>query len=264
MTAARALAFVASALGRGDWGQAMAAELAQVSGRRRPRQFVAGCLVALVVSLPVLARAALGCGLLSLAVVAAALVRYPGLVTGPSTWVAVGFFVSLVVGYIVVAAGLSTRLANARALLAAVAVGVGIASAWMAVGLSAALSAPSAVSVTMLALGPGVAVVTGAWTTHRSSWHLGMQCVGLASLQAGFVLFLLWAGETVAFAGRPYDPGLLSDFRASGSHDLATYAVSDSLGSGMMLLLLVPLVSLVSGAAGAAAASRARAARRTG
>ena len=78
------------------------------------------------------------------------------------------------------------------------------------------------------------------------------------------MLFLLWAGETVVFAGRPYDAGLLSDFRASGARDLATYAVSDSLGSGMMLLLLVPLVSLVSGAAGAAVGSRARASRRAG
>ena len=214
-----------------------------------------------VLSLPVLAWAALGCGLVSLAVVAAALVRYPGLVTGPGTWLAVGFFVAVVLGYVVVAAGLSTRLADARALLAAVAAGVGIGCAWMAVGLSASLSAPSSISVTMLALGPGVALVAGAWTTIRSSWHLGMQCVGLASLLAGFVLFLLWAGETVAFAGRPYDAGLLSDFRASGAHDLATYAVSDSLGAGMMLLLLVPLVSLVAGAAGAAVGSRARASR---
>jgi hypothetical protein len=83
-----------------------------------------------------------------------------------------------------------------------------------------------------------------------------MQCVGLASLLAGFLLFLLWTGQTVASAGRPYDAGLRADFRSSGARDLATYAVNDSLGSGMMLLLLVPLVSLTAGLAGAVVATR--------
>jgi hypothetical protein len=83
-----------------------------------------------------------------------------------------------------------------------------------------------------------------------------MQCVGLASLLAGFLLFLLWTGQTVASAGRPYDAGLRADFRSSGARDLATYAVNDSLGSGMMLLLLVPLVSLTAGLAGAVVVTR--------
>ena len=80
--------------------------------------------------------------------------------------------------------------------------------------------------------------------------------MGLAALEAGFGLFLLWAGITVLFAGRPYDPGMVRDFRASAATDLATYAVNDSLGSGMMLLLLVPLVSLAAGATGAVIAAR--------
>jgi hypothetical protein len=103
-----------------------------------------------------------------------------------------------------------------------------------------------------------VAGVAGAWATVRVSWAVGVQCVGLASLLAGFLLFFLWGGQTVAFAGRPYDPGLVRDFHTSGAPDLATYAVSDSLGSAMMLLLLVPLVSLVAAAAGAMVATCAR------
>ena len=85
--------------------------------------------------------------------------------------------------------------------------------------------------------------------------------MGLASLLAGVGLFFLWAAETVTFAWRPYDAGMVRDFRASGAPDLATYAVSDSLGADMMLLLLVPLVSLAAGIAGAAVAARRRRAR---
>ena len=141
--------------------------------------------------------------------------------------------------------------------MGAVLAGGSIACSWFAVGFAASVGAPAPVSMALLALGPGVAAVAGAWATGRSSWRVGTQCVGLASLLAGFALFLLWGGQTVALAGRPYDPGLVRDFRTSGAPDLATYAVSDSLGSAMMLLLLVPLVSLVSGAAGCAVARHA-------
>jgi hypothetical protein len=47
--------------------------------------------------------------------------------------------------------------------------------------------------------------------------------------------------------GRPYDHGLIRDFHRSGGRDLATYAVSDNLGSGLVLLLLVPTVALALG-----------------
>ena len=258
MSAASAVTLLASALGRGDWGHAMAAELAQVSGGRSRRRFAAGCVGALLLSLPTIAWAALGAGLLSLAVVASALVRYPGLVTGIGTWGAVGFFVSVVIAYVGAAAGLSTRLAETRVLVGAVVAAAGIGCSWFAVGFSPSVHVPALASMTMLALGPGVAGAVGAWATRRGGRRTGVQCVGLASLLAGFVLFLLWAGTSVAFAGRPYDAGLLADYRASGAPDLATYAVSDSLGTGMMLLLLVPLVSVVAGVVGSTVAARPR------
>lgn len=263
MITARAVALAASALGRGDWGRAMLAELGQVSGRRARREFTYGCVRALVVSLPALAVAALVSGLLSLALVVAALVRYPGLVTGVGTWLAVGFFACVVVTYVVAAAGLAARLVDSPVRAAAVAAAAAIACSWFVVGLSAADSAPGGLSLALLILGPAVALGVGGWATSRSaSVWTGMQCVGLASLLAGFVLFLLWAGQTVLFAGRPYDAGLLRDFRSSGASDLATYAVNDSLGSGMMLLLLVPLVSLTAGLAGTALARRTATASR--
>lgn len=46
----------------------------------------------------------------------------------------------------------------------------------------------------------------------------------------------------------------MRDFRSSGVRDLATYAVGDSLGTAMVLLL-VPLVSLTAGLVGCAAAA---------
>jgi hypothetical protein len=161
-----------------------------------------------------------------------------------------------IVGYIVAAAALAARLVRTHSQAAVLASGAAIAGSWMVVGVSASV-APAAVSMTLLALGPAVALLLGWRATRRlSSPWTGVQCVGLAALVAGFGLFLLWAGQTVLFAGRPYDAGMVRDFRSSGAPDLATYAVSDSLGSGMMLLLLVPLVSLAAGATGSVVATR--------
>ena len=52
---------------------------------------------------------------------------------------------------------------------------------------------------------------------------------------------------TYANDGRPYDAGTLRDFHHSQAHDLATYAVSDNLGSGLVLLLVIPTVAIAVG-----------------
>jgi hypothetical protein len=65
---------------------------------------------------------------------------------------------------------------------------------------------------------------------------------------------------TYANAGGPYDSGLVRDFHKSGAPDLATYAISDDLGSGLVLLLMVPTVAL---ALGSLSARLAAATRRT-
>jgi len=52
---------------------------------------------------------------------------------------------------------------------------------------------------------------------------------------------------TYVNAGGPYDGGLVEDFRKSGARDLPTYAVSDSLGSGLVLLLMIPTIALALG-----------------
>jgi hypothetical protein len=80
----------------------------------------------------------------------------------------------------------------------------------------------------------------------------------LAAVVGGLLLFLAWVGMAVLTGGRPYDPGLLRDFRSSGAPDLATYAVDDNLGAGMMLLLLVPSLTVSLGSVGSVIAVRLR------
>jgi hypothetical protein len=248
-------------VGRPEWGRAMLAEVEQITDARSRRRFTRGCLGALAVSVPGPVGGVLVAGLLSLAVVVAALIRYPGLVTGVGTWLAVGFFCVIILGYIVAAAGLSVRLATTMSTTAVCVSAAAIAGAWMLVGLCASSEPPPAVPMLLLALAPAVALGLGRRATRRATRMVGVQCVGLTALVAGLSLFLLWAGQTVIFAGRPYDAGMLRDFRTSAAPDLATYAISDSLGSGMMLLLLVPLISLAAGAFGAVTATPRR--RRT-
>jgi len=67
-------------------------------------------------------------------------------------------------------------------------------------------------------------------------------------------VFLVLAADTSITDGRPYDAGQLRDFASSGYPDLATYAVSDSLGTAMVLLLFMSVANAVLGAVGAALA----------
>lgn len=256
MSARAVIRLLAWLVGRPEWGRAMLAEVEQVSDPGARRRFAFGCIRALAFSVPRMAGGFLVAGLVSVAVVLTALIRYPGLVTGVGTWLACGFFFVVVVGYVAAAAGLASWLAATKLTTVVLVAGASIAGSWMLVGLSAS-AAPAAVPMTLLVLAPSVALVLGWGATRRSSSpSTGIQCVSLAALEAGFGLFLLWAGTTVLFAGRPYDPGMVRDFRASAAPDLATYAVNDSLGSGMMLLLLVPLISLAAGVTGAVIATR--------
>jgi hypothetical protein len=245
-------------VGRPEWGRAMLGEAEQVSAPRDRRRFAMGCLRALALSVPTVAVGLAGAGLLSIAVVGASLVRYPGLITGVGFWLATGAFCAVVVGYVVTATGLASRSLPSRSTIAVV-VGAAIAGSWMGVGLSVS-AAPAGVATTMLGASAAMPLLLGWRSTRRSgSASTGVATVALAALVAGLGLFVLWAGEAVVFAGRPYDAGMARDFRAGGGPDLATYAVNDSLGTAMVLLLLVPLVSLVVGAAGAAAATGRRA-----
>jgi hypothetical protein len=56
--------------------------------------------------------------------------------------------------------------------------------------------------------------------------------------------------------GRPYDAGLVRDFHTSGAPDLAAYAVSGDLATGLLLLIVVPLLAVASAAAWRSSAGR--------
>lgn len=247
--------------GRPEWGRAMTSELARLEGRRARWGFALGCARSIAFGMPpagaqrVIAVGSLVAAVTGVGVVAVALVRFPGLVTGARTWVLLGVFVAVLLAYLVAAVNLGARLVDAQRLVTPVVAGLAIASTWLALDLDSSLGGPAGLGEVLLGSGVLVAVAIGWLATARSaSSRVGVGQVGFTALVAGFVVFLLWAGSTVAAAGRPYDPGLFRDFRTSGAPDLATYAVDDGLGTAMMLLLLVPLVTLVAGLVGAAAA----------
>ena len=199
--------------GRPDWGRAMLGELAQLKGRRTRFAFALGCMRSLVLRMPsggpqrVIATGALVAGTASMAVVGTALLQYPGIVTGARTWIIVGVFVALVLAYVIAAAGVAARLTDRRQAVTAVVCGAVIAASVMIVSVDASLGGSARLSMLFLGLVP-VAAVTGGWfaTTRSGSRRVGVHCVALTALIAGFALFLLWGGETVTAAGRPYGP----------------------------------------------------------
>ena len=246
---------------RPDWGRAMLAELAESDDRRARRRFVAGCARALAVTLPSRGAArlvtvgGLAAGAASLAIVAVALLRYPGVVSGAGTWVAVGAFSVVVVLYVTAAARLGAPLLEWRLVWPTVAAGTVTAGTWLAIGLNTSIEGPGAVTLALLVVGSVVGVAGGCHARARSdSTRTGLHCVGITAIAAGLLVFIGWAGEAVLAAGRPYDAGLLRDFGTAGAPDLATYAVNEGLGTAMVLLLLVPLVSASTGTVGAAVA----------
>jgi hypothetical protein len=251
--------------GRPEWGRAMLAELAEIDEGRARRRFALGCARALVLAMPppgsarVVSIGAFAAGAASLALVVIALLRYPGVVSGAGTWVAVGAFGILVVLYVVTAARLGAPRMERRLLTTVLGAGATIAASWLAIGLNSSEGGPKALTLALLGLGPVVGVAIGRHATARSgSTRTGVRCVGITALVAGFAVFLMWAGEAVVTAGRPYDAGLVRDFASSGGADLATYAVNESLGTAMMLLLLVPLVSAATGLVGTKLATSAQ------
>jgi len=188
----------------------------------------------------VAATALAGAGL-----VAYGLARYPQILTRPGTWPALVVFLSVLAGYTVISAMLVRRGPVARSGLAG---GLGLAAVWIIAGIPVVSHArQSAYSFLLLAI-PMTALAVGVAAARRNRTTAVRQPVVLFSaLVAGLVLFLVYASDSLLTAGGPYDAGQVRDFPGSGLPDLATYAVSDNLGSAMMLLLLVPIVTAAIG-----------------
>jgi xanthine/uracil/vitamin C permease (AzgA family) len=110
----------------------------------------------------------------------------------------------------------------------------------------------------LLAL-PLAPLAAGTVATRRGrTGSAGRRTALLSAIVTGLVLFLTLAGDTLATAGGPYDPGQIRDFPGSRFPDIATYAVSDNLGTAMSLLLLASTVTAVLGCAAATIAARFR------
>ncbi len=249
---------------RAEWGHAMLGELEQLKSSRARWRFALGCVAATVRvgrrrgdpgGLTVLATAA---GAISSAgLVAFAFARYPGLRQGRGTWLDLTAFALVLAAYTITSVIL-VRANTSRQVVTRLALPGGLAIAALPALLAVTLPTARAITVLTMVLvfGAASAAVGVAGARRGRGAADGRVAALLAAVVAGLAVFLIWVSDTLLTAGRPYDPGLVRDFAASGSHDLATYAVNDNLGSAMMLLLVVPVFVSLIGYAGATVASR--------
>ncbi|MGY4765283.1 hypothetical protein ACXC9Q_00030 [Kribbella sp. CWNU-51] len=264
-TPSRLLAWAVGALpaDRAQWGEAMLGELRQLEGRTQRWRFALGCAAATLV-LPsrradaagVAARLVAATAVACAGLVVYGLVRYPAVLTQHGTRPALATFTAVLAGYTLISVVL---LRHGSVGLSGLAGGLALAAVWAIAGITAVShSSQPAYSLLLLAI-PLAALAVGAVAgRRRRTAAVRQQVVLLSAVVAGLVLFVVLAGDTLLTAGGPYDAGQLRDFPTSGLPDLATYAVSDNLGSAMMLLLLVPVVSATIGCAAAGTAARLR------
>ena len=156
--------------------------------------------------------------------------------------------VALLLGYALITLALSSSR-RAQAGIArryGLAGGLAIGAAWFVIySPTDLLKGWVVIPLAVVLLGPAcIAALAGRSArdartgTHAALW---------SGIVGGLVVFIVWVTATYLRDGRPYDPALLRDFHRSGAPDLATYAVSDDLGGGLVLLLLVPVVALALG-----------------
>jgi hypothetical protein len=241
---------------RVDWARAMLVELDHVEGRRERWQFSAGCTWA-AARMRITSRepggillrvVVLGCAALAFVLVGYGLLRYPGLRSEPNLWGAMTVFLATLGIYVALtlalSRGLTPRSSEARryGLTGGLAVGVG----WL-VGITPPSDLRGWVFIPLLIALLGPALVATVASRRTRDTRVGTLAALWSGLVGGLFVFIVWVAMTYANAGGPYDAGLVRDFHTSGAHDLATYAVSDDLGSGLVLLLMIPTVALAVG-----------------
>jgi hypothetical protein len=241
---------------RVDWARAMLAELDQVEGGRERWRFSLGCVWA-AVRIRVrsmepggafLRVIVLGCAAIALVLVGYGLLRYPGLRSAPNIWGAMILFLAVLLVYVGLAVLLSRGVgeSSASARLYGLVGGLVLGACWLlAIAPPSILKGWVLFPLLVALLGPTlVAAVAGRHTRDSTTGTLAALWAGLVG---GLTVFIVWVSVTYADAGGPYDAGLVRDFHKSGSPDLTTYAVSDNLGSGLVLLLMIPAVALALG-----------------
>ncbi len=237
----------------------MLIELDHVEGRRERWQFSLGCAwaaarIRVQSAEPggaALRVVVLGCAAIAVALVVYGLVQYPGLRSAPNLWGSMIVFLATLSLYIALTFFLSrgatqgSVAARRYGLTGGIAVGVG----WLL-----GIAPPSAVKawvflpLVIALVGPGIVAAVAGRRAHDS--RTGTLAALWSGLVGGLTVFIVWVTLTYANAGGPYEPGLVRDFQTSGSPDLDTYAVSDNLGGGLVLLLLIPTVALALGSLG--------------
>lgn len=243
-----------------DWGRAMSSELEHVHGSRERWRFSLGCARAAIsiqagtaVRRPApgttpIRTVVFGGIAAAVALVAYGLVQYPNLWSASGLWPSLAAFVAVlaVYGAVTLALSVTTHPHESLARRYGLGGGLAIGAAWFIVlSPTALLKTWVALPLLVALLGPAcVAALAGRaardakTATHAALW---------SGIVGGLVVFVVYVSATYQRDGRPYDAWLVRDFHASGAHDLATYAVSDDLGSALVLLLLVPTVALALG-----------------
>ena len=241
---------------RADWAQAMLVELDRVEGRRERWQFSLGCAWAsarIRVASPepggaLLRAVVLGGAAIALALVGYGLLRYPGLRSEPNFWGAMIVFVATLLAYTALTVFLS-RGENQHSVTArryGVAGGLAVGAGWL-LGIAPPTALKGWVFLPLLIALFGPAIIA-AVAGHRSrDSRIGTLAALWSGLVGGLGVFIVWVTVTYMNAAGPYDSGLIRDFHKSGAPNLTTYGVSDNLGSGLVLLLMVPTVALALG-----------------
>jgi len=243
---------------RAEWGQAMAGELGQYHGAAR-WQYALGCAVA-ALGLPRrggsgrwVVMSVLVAAIASAALVGNEFIRYPRMVTGAGTWLALATFAVALTGFVVVTGVITRESRNGGTALVAGCVTAGV---WIAVGV-VLLSLHSKGLVFVLLALPLLSVAVGVVGARRGQTRTaGLRTAVVSAVVASLVVFLVLAVNIMITGGRPYDAGQIQDFATSGYPDMATYAISDNLGTAMVLLLFMSVTNTVFGSAGAALQAR--------
>ena len=241
----------------------MCAELAGVRGSRARWVFGLGCArTAIVLRLRsrVLGRDRGGNFVRAFVVAGAAgalalslygLVRYPALRAGPGAWAGLAALAVILLGYVALALSL-TRGTGAEALVArgaGMAGGALVGAAWLAVIVPGAT--PKALVAVPLAASLLVPAVVAALVRRATaSGRAGTDAALWSGLVGALLAFVVWVSATYASDGRPYDAQLVRDFHRSGAHDLAAYAVGDTLAGAIGLLVIIPVVAVALGSLG--------------
>jgi len=242
---------------RAEWGQAMLGELGQYQGSARWR-YALGCAVA-AIGLPRRGRSGrwvlasvLVASIASAGLVGYGFARYPGMVTGAGTWLALATFAAVLAGFVVVT-GVTTRQSPIG--VTGLVCGCALAGVWIVVG-ALTLVTRSTTSMFLLLILPLASTGVGVVGVRRGRTRTaGRRAALVSAVVAALAVFLVLATDTLITGGRPYDAGQIQDFATSGYPDMATYAVSDNLGTAMVLLLLMSAMTGLLGSAGASLAT---------